>query len=199
MATATLLLDLDGTVWHSRPWYAGTIARLSGGSASEVKGRLEAGESIVQVAKDFRVSNARLAGAAREDAVSLELYEQVPQTLDSLREQGTSIGIVSNLPGWLVSPLLHSTGIEKYIAVTVTPQPWRGVPAKPKPHGIRKVLQEMGREADAQTWFVGDGAADAEAAKAAGVQFAWASYGYEREAPHGTAKVLECFDDVLQL
>ena len=199
MATATLLLDLDGTVWHSRPWYAETIARLSGGSASEVKGRLEAGARVGQVAQGLGVSRKRLTEAAWEDAVSLELYEQVPQTLDSLQEQGTSIGIVSNLPGWLVSPLLHSTGIEKYIAATVTPQPWRGVPAKPKPHGIRKVLQEMGREADAQTWFVGDGAADAEAAKAAGVQFAWASYGYEREAPHGTAKVLECFDDVLQL
>ena len=57
----------------------------------------------------------------------------------------------------------------------------------------------MRRDADARTWFVGDGAVDAEAAAAAGVRFAWASYGYYTEAPPGTAKVLERFEDVLQL
>ena len=197
MAATNLLLDLDGTVWDSRPWYSAVIARLSDATASDIQTELAGGANIVQVARDHGVGKARLAREARENTVSLELYERVPQTLERLRERETLIGIVSNLPGWLVVPLLQSTGIDRYFASTATPRP--GVPAKPQPHGIRRVLREMGRESGAETWFVGDAAADAEAAHAAGVQFAWASYGYETEPPSGTVKVLECFDQVLQL
>ena len=52
----------------------------------------------------------------------------------------------------------------------------------------------MGREADQKTWFVGDGVADAEAAEMATVRFAWASYGYESEAPPATEMVLDGFE-----
>ena len=106
------------------------------------------------------------------------------------------MGVVTNLPGWLVTPMAEATGIDKYFGVIMTPRP--GVPAKPQPHGIRKALREMGREPD-HTWFVGDGAADAEAAKTAAVSFAWASYGYESTAPSGTEIVLLAFKDVLGL
>ena len=197
MAAETLLLDLDGTVWNSRAWYADAIAQLSSAQASEIATRLEAGESVPGVSRDYGVSDTRLARAASENGTSIELYERVFDTLDRLRARGTGIGIVSNLSGWLARPLLVSTGIEAYVTATVTPR-W-GVPAKPKPHGIRRVLEEMGRRPDAGTWFVGDGRTDAEAAQAAGVQFAWASYGYETDAPPGTAKVLARFEDVLEL
>ena len=197
MAAATVVLDLDGTVWDSRPWYADTIARLSDGSASQVGRELEAGASVVRAAKDYGVSKTRLARAAKEDGASVKLYEGVLPTLDGLRARGTPIGIVTNLPGWLVRPLLESTGIGEYAAAVATPRP--GVPAKPKPHGLRRVLAEMGQEANSGTWFVGDGAVDAEAAEAAPVRFAWASFGYESEMPPGTGKVLACFDKILDL
>ena len=198
MAAETLLLDLDGTVWNSRAWYAATIACLSRSSASEIANRLEGGAAVAHVARESGVSAARLARAARENGTSIDLYECVVETLYRLRAGTTAIGIVSNLPGWLVRPLLESTGIGTYVTTTVTPVP--GVPAKPKPHGIMRVLKKMGRKPDhPATWFVGDGKVDAEAAVAAGVQFAWASYGYETEAPPGTAKVLQGFDDVLRL
>ena len=184
-------------MWNSRPWYAAAIARLSDASTPEVETELAGGANIVRVARDHGVRQARLVRAASEKTVSLELYDGVPQTLERLRERETLLGIVSNLPGSLVVPLLESTGISRYFTATATPRP--GLPAKPQPHGIRWALQEMGREADAETWFVGDGGADAGAAQAAGVQFAWASYGYEREPPSGAAAVLECFEDVLRL
>lgn len=197
MAAETLLLDLDGTVWNSRAWYAATIACLSSASVSEIASRLKGGANVARVARESGVSNARLARAARENGTSIDLYECVVETLYRLRARATAIGIVSNLPGWLVRPLLESTGIDAYVSATMTPRP--GVPAKPKPHGLRRVLEEMGRKPDPATWFVGDGEADAEAAGAAGVQFAWASYGYETRVPLGTVKVLEGFDDVLRL
>ena len=125
------------------------------------------------------------------------LYEGVIDTLDRLRARGILIGVVSNLSGWLARPLLESTGIAAYVSATVTPR-W-GVPPKPSPHGVKKALAEMGRSADASVWVVGDGLTDARAAQAAGVQFAWARYGYESDAPPGTGKVLRGFEDVLAL
>ena len=196
MARRTLLLDLDGTLWDSRPWYAEIMAQLSGGSASGYERALEKGTSIVQLLQQCGTSRNRFAKAAKEGATSLAFYEGVRQTLDELRKRGTSMGVVTNLPGWLVTPITGATGIDEYFDVIVTPRP--GVQAKPQPHGIRKALRKMGRE-PVHAWFAGDGAADANAAKAAVVRFAWASYGYENTAPPGTETVLHTFKDVLGL
>ena len=197
MAARALLLDLDGTVWDSRGWYAEAVARLSGAPTAELAAGLAAGASVARLASAVGVSRARLARAARDDGASVELYEGVLDTLDYVRAHGTMIGVVSNLPGWLARPLLASTGIEEYVAAIATPRP--GVPAKPSPHGIESVLRELGRTPDAGTWVVGDGRTDAAAARAAGVRFAWASYGYETAQPPGTTKVLAGFGDVLDL
>ncbi len=197
MAAATVVLDLDGTVWDSRPWYAKTIARLSNSLATEIGRELEAGTSVVQAARIHGVSSARLARAGMEDGAAVELYDGVLPTLDDLRARGTPIGIVTNLPGWFARPLLGSTGIDKYAAAVATPR--RGLPAKPKPHGIRRVLAEMEQKASLEVWFVGDGVVDAEAAKAASVRFAWVSFGYEAEEPSGADKVLGSFKEVLDL
>lgn len=197
MAADTLLLDLDGTVWDSHSWYADTIATLSGASAVTIATRLGAGASVVRLLRDGGVSNTQLARAARDHGASIGLYEGVLETLERLRASGTDVGVVSNLPGWLVRPLLTSTGIGAYAEAIATPRP--GLPAKPQPHGIARVLGELGRPTGAGTWFAGDGRTDAEAARAAGVRFAWASYGYEAETPPGVDKVLVRFEDVLEL
>lgn len=197
MAETAIILDLDGTVWDSRPWYAETIARLSGDSAVRVRRELEAGASVVRVAKARGVSKARLRQAAREDGETVALYEGVLPTLDCLRKRGTPVGVVTNLPGWLAGPLLESTGIKEYVPIVATPR--AGVPAKPRPHGIRQVLAGMGRETDSDTWFVGDTAVDASAANAAAVRFAWAAFGYESERPAGTDKVLARFSEIRDL
>ena len=197
MAAATLLLDLDGTIWDSRPWYAASIAHLSDIPASEIETRLAGGANVIRVAGDYGLTRSRLVRAARGNTVSIDLYEGVRRTLDRLRERSTPMGVVSNLSGSLATALLQATGLEEYFAAVVTPG--AGVPAKPQPHGIRKALAEMGRTLDKETWYVGDGTADAAAANAAGAQFAWVSYGYEATAPPGTHRVIDRFDDVLQL
>ncbi len=48
------------------------------------------------------------------------------------------------------------------------------------------------------SWFVGDKSSDAETAAAAGVRFAWASYGYGDKCPDD-AVILKHFRDVLGL
>ncbi len=197
MAAAAVILDLDGTVWDSRPWFANAIARLSGGLAVQVKRELDADASIIQVMKDYGVSKSQLEWVAREDGGTMQLYEQVIPTLDRLRARGTPLGIVTNLPGWIVRPLLEATGIGSYAAAIATPR--AGIPAKPKPHGLRSVLAELKLEVDMGIWFVGDGNIDAAAAEAASVRFAWASFGYGSEVPNSTDKVLMSFDELLDL
>ena len=190
-------MDLDGTLWDSRPWYAEILARLSGGSATELEDTLASGANIRRLASDRGVTSYRFDREAGRSVASLRLYDGVLRTLDDLSSLATSIGVVTNLPGRLVETVLQETGIASHLEVIVTPRV--GVPAKPKPHGIRRALQEMGRKADGRTWMVGDGVVDAEAAKAAGVRFAWASYGYEAVVPSDTETVLRSFPDVLGL
>jgi len=110
-------------VWDSRPWYTATLARLSNNPATQIVQDLDAGRSVVQAAKDHGVSPAQLGRAARADSTSVAMYEGVLTTLDKLLTRGTPISIVTNLPGWLVRPLLESTGIDKYAAAVATPRP----------------------------------------------------------------------------
>lgn len=197
MAQRTLLLDLDGTLWNSRLWYAEILARLSDGSAVELENRLASGANLPQLASECEVTNSRLARAAVNNVASLPLYEGALQTLSNLANRGTAMGVVTNLPGWLVRPLIHGKGIARYFGAIVTPR--RGIPAKPKPHGILRALKEIEREVDCHTWMVGDGIVDSNAATAAGVRFAWSSCGYETLPPPGTETVLHSFGDVLGL
>lgn len=197
MAQRALLLDLDGTLWDSRPWFADLLARLSGTPSVELESRLAAGVSVVRLATEQGVSQSRLASEARGRVATLDFYDSAWRTLDTLRDRTTPMGVVTNLPRWLVAPVTEATGVARYFEVIVTPR--RGVPAKPKPHGISKALRDMGRAADLNTCFIGDGVADAEAAAAAGVRFAWASYGYDTDQPPGTETVLHSFEDVLRL
>ena len=83
-----------------------------------------------------------------------------------------------------------------YVKATVTPR--SGVPANPQPHGVKSALEKMDRSRDPNVWL-GGRIADAEAAQAAGVRFAWARYGYETDAPSEPDKVLRRFEDILAL
>ena len=197
MARRTLLLDLDGTLWDSRPWYAEILAMLGCGSATSLNSTLASGASVVQVASECGVSKSRVAREARNSVATLPFYNGVLRTLEDLTARTTTIGVVTNLPGWLVRPVVQAAGISGHFRVIVTPRP--GVPAKPKPHGIRRALQMMRRQPGLHTWLVGDGFVDAEAAAASGLRFAWASYGYETVRPEGTEVVLSGFEEVLDL
>ena len=115
MARRTLLLDLDGTLWDSRPWYAEILARLSGDSATELEDTLASGVNIRRLASERGVTSHRFDREAGRSAVSLRLYDGVLQTLDDLSNLATSIGVVTNLPGRLVETVLQETGIASHL------------------------------------------------------------------------------------
>lgn len=144
MAAETLLLDLDGTVWDSRPLYGATIAGLSSAEPSEVASKLADGANVIGLSAAYGVNRTQLVKAMSGNDVPIMLYEGVRETFNRLREQSISMAVVSNLSGSLVKALLQHTQLEEYFAVIVTPRP--GVPAKPQPHGIRNARKHAGDE-----------------------------------------------------
>ena len=198
MVAAALLIDLDGTVWDSRPCFATAIAELSGVSTEKILRQLSSGSNVVQLAHENGVNDRRLVGSLSDENIPLIVYDGVYETLVYLRERGTPMGVVSNLPRWLVDQLFERTNLGSYFDSVSTPR--RGVPSKPRPNGIRITLRELGLEANSDIWFVGDTTTDSEAADAAGIRFAWASYGYgPRQAPAKTAVEIRCFTQVRKL
>ena len=73
MAQRTILFDLDGTLWNSRPWFAEILARLSGTSAEKLEDSLTLGANLPRLASECGVTNSRLVGEAGNGVASLRL------------------------------------------------------------------------------------------------------------------------------
>ncbi|MXZ55571.1 MAG: HAD family hydrolase [Gammaproteobacteria bacterium] len=197
MAAKTLLLDLDGTIWDSRPWFTATISRLGGVRESEIEAYLTKDANVIHLAKRYGTNKQQLASTVYEKEIPIVLYEGVPRVLRQLLDRSVTIALVTNLSRTIVTPVLEVTNLKNCFATIVTPR--HGVRAKPRPDGISKALMEMDRSVTESTWYLGDRLTDAKAARAANVRFAWASYGYEQEEPPGTEVVLNHFSDALLL
>ena len=197
MAAKTLLLDLDGTIWDSRPWFTATISRLGRVRESEVQAHLTKDANVIHLAHRYGISKQKLASTVHEKENMLALYEDVPRVLTQLLDRSIMMALVTNLSRTIVSPVLEVANLTNYFATIVTPR--QGVRAKPNPDGISRALVEMDRCATESTWYLGDRHTDAKAARAANVRFAWASYGYEHKKPLGTEAVLNHFSDALLL
>ena len=197
MAKSALLVDLDGTLWDSWPWYADILALCSDNTASYFLNQLLAGGNIVKLMKKSGVSRRAFIDKVETNHSKLRLYNTVTETLNTLKSRKTTVGAVTNLPKWLVFPIAKATGIDRLLPIIVTPS--IGIPAKPNPRGILAAIEMTGRIPTTCCWFVGDRSEDADAAAAAKVQFAWASYGYQIERPKTSIRTLDNFSEVLTL
>lgn len=193
MAARTLLFDLDGTLWDSHQWYGAALCAGSVLTRDDAVARLQAGHNVVRLAREVGISDARFSRLCCEAVTALSLYPGVPEVLRTLGERGTLMGVVTNLPGRLVEPVIGDLGIAHHFATRIYNA------RKPGGGGIIRALGELDRGADDSVYYVGDMETDALAAQRAGVQFAWASYGYCDERPPRTRVELENFTDILTL
>jgi phosphoglycolate phosphatase len=105
------------------------------------------------------------------------IYPGVIETLATLAEQGYSLVVCTNKPERVTGALLKVLGISGLFTRVFGGDtlPWR----KPDPRVIEAILEEFGAKAPS-TLFVGDSEVDAACAQAAGVPFAFMTYGYHR-------------------
>lgn len=197
MAFTAVVVDLDGTVWDSFPWYSSLLANLSGESDSSISSRLAAGGNVMRLMREVGVTRARFVAACHQHSSELALFPAVLQTLQQIRDSGVSLGAMTSLPMAIAEPLCVAKNISPLLSAFEGAK--FGRPAKPNPHGILDVLERMDVEPSSAVAYVGDMPSDAHAAERAGISFVWARYGYGQL--HNEARIAEinAFGELLQL
>ena len=108
-----------------------------------------------------------------------------------------ALGAVTNLPAWIVDPMLVCQGLDEILGSVVTLG--RTARKKPCPDPLVPCWEELGVSADGDCWYVGDMDGDCTAARRAGLSFAWASWGYGAQPPAGSNVTLSRFADIAEL
>lgn len=170
MAARAVVLDLDGTLWDSAPWYAAGLHELAGLDLDDVCLQLRRGGNVVRLADEHGVRSAFFRWCIRHCA-ELHLYEGAAEALHVLTERGAALGVVTNLSRKVAEPALRAHELFDLLDVA------HYAAKKPSPTGLHATLEQID-QAPGEAIFVGDTAADAKAAQRAGVPFAWAAYGY---------------------
>ncbi len=176
MAKRAVIFDLDGTVWDSWPFYAAVLAELTGWPGDDLHGALRDGESIAHLHNRLSISRSRFVDHAVDRADRLQLYGDIANVLRELKAAGRALGVVTSLPGSIANPLLDRKGLRELFDLVICAK--FGMRPKPNPSGLRDCLRGLGNIEPSNALYVGDAANDAGAARAAGTQFALASYGY---------------------
>jgi len=189
-----VLFDLDGTIWDSWPWYAGILGGADGGSIDAHVATLKDGAAAAVLLREAGVTKGAIRTASA--ATPPPLYPGVENALGRLRADGIRLGAVTNLPKWLHEPMLAAhQGILDFETVIG----WSDAPRKPRPEPLELALHNLGLEPGGNHWYIGDTQSDATATAAAGLNFAWASWGYANACPVEADRSLEHFAQVSEL
>ncbi len=169
-----MICDLDGTVWDSYTFYADAIADRDPAEHARALAQLRAAKPAATLLRSGGVTKARLRKICRS-ADAVPVYDGALPALRRLRGHGIPLGAVTNLPGWIALPLLACCGLDDMLQSVVT---WeRSRQRKPHPAPLALCCRELGVDIDERAWYVGDSAGSCHAALAAGMSFAWASWG----------------------
>ncbi len=101
-----------------------------------------------------------------------------PGALEALKGPlaGAKKAIITNKPHDLTEAILLTLGLREFFEIVIGTG--IGYPLKPDPGSVNEVRARLSASR-AQTAFVGDSRVDYETAANAGVDFYWASYGYD--------------------
>lgn len=190
-----IAFDLDGTLVDSSPGLSQAVdlalyaLELPAAGEERVESWIGNGADILLqraltwALKDRQPDLAQLAMARKlfdryyADTVQEGsfLFPGVLTTLETLKDKGFPLGIVTNKPTPFVRPLLESFGIADDFQVIIGGDDVKQ--KKPHPEALFTMMSAMGLPAE-QLLFVGDSRNDIQAAKAAGCFSAGLTYGY---------------------
>ncbi len=111
-----------------------------------------------KVVRDFRTHWLR-------NLQKVEVFKNVPLTLERLRKRGHKLGVVSTSPRGVISETLRQTGIYDYFDVLIGEEDAKR--KKPHQEPVVNALKLLGAKPE-ETVFVGDTIYDVQAGKRAG-------------------------------
>jgi phosphoglycolate phosphatase len=189
------IFDLDGTLADTREDIAGSLNHALGRLGLPALGL----ETVTRLVGDgARVLLERALGPGapgeRVDAALREflehyafactratrLYPGVREALETLRDRGKDLAVLTNKPILHSRRILSGLGIEGAFAMVLggDTAPER----KPDPRGLLSILEGIGRPRD-RSLLIGDSLVDARTARAGGIEWAWFRGGFRPGAP----------------
>jgi phosphoglycolate phosphatase len=187
-----VLFDLDGTLVdsHADLAHAVNAALVAVGlprrSIEEITGFIgEGSRRLIEKAVAPHPERFAEAHAAWEQAYAAGLLERT-RLYPGMRELVTrldardpgKLAVHTNKPGKYARPILEGLGISTLFAQVLGGGD--GSANKPSTEGVRRLLAELGADAD-EAVYVGDSAIDAQTAAAAGLPFIGVAWGYGGE------------------
>lgn len=194
MTKGIFIFDLDGTLVDTAPDLLTSINWLLGREQRRALGEDELRRIVGRGAKNlittaFAMTGDEISGfevemlyrAFLKDygshvAAASRPYEGVVETLEVLKAEGFSLGVLTNKPHGPAVQILEELGLAPYFG-SVTGQ-GRYPYLKPDPRLIPQMADELG---GGPAVMIGDSRTDVETARAAGVPVVLVSYGYTSE------------------
>lgn len=175
MAAQALILDLDGTLWDSAPWFAGGL-ETDPKAVDQLSATLRSKGNIVREIQRVGITRSRLLKTAQARSGPPPLFPGMHSALEDILSRGAQLAVATSLPGSLAVPMLELAGLNR-LFVSVIHAGLCRVP-KPNPTSIQLALAQLRLDPE-EAVYVGDRWVDAQAAKRAGMRMAWVTHGYE--------------------
>lgn len=185
-----VLFDLDGTFADTAPDLGRALNRmrseqslaplsietLRARASSGARGLIKAGFGLVPGNESYEALRARFLALYEENlCVDTRVFEGIPGLLEALEARGLRWGIVTNKAERYTDPLLRRLGFDARAACIVSGDSTPHV--KPHPASLLRAAELLSL-APADCLYVGDDLRDIEAARAAGMHFVAAGWGY---------------------
>ena len=185
-----VLFDLDGTFADTAPDLARALNRVRAErglaplppeiarphTSSGARGLLKAGLGITPEDADYAALRDKFLDFYEQDlCVETRLFDGIPDVLVKIRAWKLPWGIVTNKGKRFTAPLLRLLAVDHLAACVVSGDSTPHV--KPHPASLLFAASQLKLEPTACV-YVGDDLRDAQAARAAGMRFAAAGWGY---------------------
>jgi phosphoglycolate phosphatase len=185
----TLILDLDGTLLDSKPGILesfGEAVKAVFPNTEFDLSRIKVGPPLRQLCQEAfpNVSEDQLQALAKAYRLHYDqkgctrtgLFEGVRSLLQHCKTRGIALDVATNKPREVTSMILARLEISRFFRCVVSVD--STVPAFSGKAAMLKHLLSLNQLDPRQTIFAGDTEEDAHAARACGIPFVWASYGY---------------------